>query len=160
MVTIERVKELFEYNPATGLFTRLIKVKRHNKGDVAGCLKKDGYVVIKIDGVIYYAHRLAYFYMTGRWFDGETDHKDLNRSNNKWDNIRESTYSQNQMNTGLWKTTTSGHKGVHWDKSSKKWRVRMGVNNKVLNFGSYESFEEACVVRKNKEIEFFGEFSR
>ena len=55
-------------------------------------------------------------------------------------------------------TNTSGARGVYWDKKSGKWRVRMKFKGKLLNFGSYTSFEDAVMARKQAEQEYFGEY--
>ena len=68
LVTAKRLKELLHYDPETGLFTRLITTSsRARAGMVAGSLHGEGYLSIRIDGRLYLVHRLAVFYMTGRW---------------------------------------------------------------------------------------------
>lgn len=85
MLIIERLKELLSYNPETGLFTRLCWTGGNaRKGTIAGTRDAHGYIRLLIDGRKYYAHRLAWFYMTGEWPENDTEHKDLDGFNNKW----------------------------------------------------------------------------
>src|SRR6266704_128840 len=101
MLTQQRLKELLSYDPLTGVF--LWRVKRCNKmpGDVAGCNKNRNYTVVYVEGKSYRAHRLAWFYMTGEWPATFLDHRDMNKHNNAWENLRLATKSQNQANIGL-----------------------------------------------------------
>lgn len=55
-------------------------------------------------------------------------------------------------------TNTSGARGVYFDKSTGKWRARLKFKGKLMNFGSYTSFEEAVKARKLAESEYYGEF--
>lgn len=94
MITQTRLKELFRYRPETGLFYRLTSRGGFKVGTVAGSSHKDGYKHIYIDGKHYLCHRLAFLYMTGEMPEF-VDHKDRDRSNNKWDNLREATQRTN-----------------------------------------------------------------
>lgn len=89
MITQQRLKELFEYTPDTGLFIRKIRVGNQIAGNIAGSLKKDGYVYIKIDSKPYKAHRLAFLYMEG-YMPEEVDHINRDCSDNRWCNLRAS----------------------------------------------------------------------
>jgi len=73
-ITYQRLVELFEYDPSTGLFKRLIKVNRANIGDIPNSIDSRGYCKIKIDGNTYYAHRLVWLYMTGKYPTKQIDH--------------------------------------------------------------------------------------
>lgn len=55
-------------------------------------------------------------------------------------------------------SNTSGVKGVYYDKRSGKWRARLKFKGKLMNFGSFDNFEDAVKARKNAELEYFGEF--
>lgn len=133
-----RLRSLFRYEPASGIFYYLLNGwrGRHKSGDVAGH-NHDGYVVIYVDGIRYRAHHLAWLYMTGEWPD-QLDHRDLNRSNNRWENIRIATQAQNMMNRPLQLNNTSGLKGVYWCKKEKKWRARIKTTEKHVNLGYFD----------------------
>ena len=97
MLSHERLKEVLEYDPGTGISTWLVdRTGTARAGARAGCIhKSSGYRVIRIDGKLYREHRVIFFWMTGKWPDKEVDHRDLDKSNNRWHNLREATRSQN-----------------------------------------------------------------
>ena len=155
MLTQERLKKLFHYNPETGLFTRLIVTAKRTKiGDIAGSPHGDGYLRIKIDNKPYYSHRLAWFYMTGKWPKGQIDHINRIRDDNRFANFREVTRSFNLRNTRLYKTNTSGVIGVHLYKPTGKWQARIGVNSKNISLGHFIDKKDAIKARKNAEIKY------
>ncbi|MBE6666531.1 MAG: AP2 domain-containing protein [Ruminococcaceae bacterium] len=55
-------------------------------------------------------------------------------------------------------TNTSGVRGVYYDKKTKKWRARLKFKGKLMNFGTYENFDDAVKARKRAEEEYYGEF--
>jgi hypothetical protein len=135
------LKEIVHYEPDTGTFTRLTG---QNKGKKAGYLTEDGYVSIEILGVVYPAHRLAWYFVKGVWPEGDIDHIDRCRTNNKFDNLRDVTRSINLFNRGMMKNNTSGVRNVYWAKKKKKWVVNKNENNKRIYVGSYDTLEEAA----------------
>lgn len=134
---------ILSYNKRTGEFRWRIKYSRKVvPGSVAGGRNVAGYIVIGIDGVCYYAHRLAWFYVNGQWPD-QIDHKDGDRSNNKWSNLRIATHQQNVLNAKLACNNTSGFKGVSWHKAANKWSAYIILNLKKKHLGLFETAEEA-----------------
>jgi|ERR1700720_213694 len=115
-LTVERLRERLSYDPESGIFTWRVAVGcarcRRKPGDLAGRLLDRGYRQIKIEGRQYLAHRLAVHYMTGAWPEHEVDHRDLDKSNNRWDNLRAATSSQNKSNTRRQRNNTSGFKAL------------------------------------------------
>jgi hypothetical protein len=102
MITRRRLKELLNYDPETGHFTwkfppNGICGPQKVPGTVAGSSNTRGYIQIRIDGVRYYAHRLAFLYMKGRW-PWYTDHKDGITHHNWFSNLRECTPQQSAWN--------------------------------------------------------------
>lgn len=90
----------------------------------------------------------------------EIDHIDGNGLNNKRVNLRFATKTENNRNCLIRKDNTSGHKGVYWDKNSRKWKAQVGYNKKVLSLGRFDSIEEAIKTYQNFVKENFGEFVR
>lgn len=124
MITQEQLKLILNYDPETGEFNWLVKPRnRASIGGVAGHLRKNGYREISIKGKKYYAHRLAWLYMTGSWPKEHIDHINGNPSDNRFCNLREATRSQNMHNQGVCSNNTSGYKGVCWHKSNQKWEA-------------------------------------
>lgn len=143
MLTHDRLKSVINYTPETGLFTWAINTKRVRKGFIAGHIHSSGYVRIAIDGNIYRANRLAWFYMTGSFPSKHVDHKNRVRSDNRWENLRLASAYQNCCNSSITSKNTSGVKGVHWNKQKNKWAVQITVKGKKLFIGAFEDLEFA-----------------
>ena len=124
-LTAIRLRSQLVYDPETGIFRRRIDVSNVKAGSVAGTLVR-GYRIIAIDGKRYPAHRLAWLYVTGDWPIGEVDHRDLDRDNNRWINLRDASRSQNQGNRKIRRGNLSGWKGVTWHRRDKRWRAQLG----------------------------------
>lgn len=92
--------------------------------------------------------------------DKEVDHIDNNSLNNKSDNLRASTHSENMHNSRLPKHNTSGHKGVYWNKNCKKWEVRIRHNRKLYHFGLYNNKKNAIKLAIEARKKLHGEFGR
>lgn len=142
------------YNPETGVFTSI-------HGSKVGYLSKDGYIQITLsDGSQRKAHRLAWLYMNGEFPNGILDHIDGDRTNNKWDNLREVTYSQNSMNSRFRKNNTSGYKGVSFDKRYRKYEAYIWKQNKKKNLGYFDSPEDAHAAYVKASEVMHGEYAR
>lgn len=100
MIDLATLHRVLEYSPETGIFIWKEKISQKVLvGNAAGTTNAIlGYVIIALYGKQYYAHRLAYFYMTGKWPQNQIDHINGTRSDNKWLNLRAATSSQNKMN--------------------------------------------------------------
>lgn len=160
ILTQDELKSRLHYNPETGLFT-WIKTKRADFAGVnAGCLNIFGYVFIKINRVVYKAHRLAFLYITGEWPNQRVDHINAIKSDNRWCNLREATNAQNMQNTDKQSNNTSGFKGVDFDKKRKKWRARCKYCGKRYNLGLYDSAYLASQAYENFAKIHYGEFYR
>lgn len=143
MLTLQRLQELLSYEPITGKFTWLVQQgRRISKGSIAGSITNLGYCSIKIDGRPYQAHRLAWLYMYGVWPTHFIDHIDGIRSNNKPDNLREATHTQNTHNTEKRVNNTSGFKGVTQIPNGK-FVAKIGINSRTQNLGTYATAELA-----------------
>lgn len=140
-LTQERLKAMFHYNAKTGLFTRLIGVKGSAAGEIAGCPSKLGYIRITVDYRQYQAHRLAWFYMTGKWPLNEVDHSDGDPSNNRWTNLRECTHAENHQNHAVRADNKSGHPGV--SRFRRKWQAHIAVNGVIHHIGHFDDPAEA-----------------
>jgi hypothetical protein len=159
-VTQELLKQQLHYDPATGHFTYIHSMHKLAAGTIAGSLSSHGYVKIIVSKRTYSAQRLAWLYMNGEWPKGEIDHKDNNRTNNSWDNLREATKSQNQSNAAVRKDNKSGFKGVTWDRRSNKWRAAIRFNKKRFSLGGYDTAEEAYAAYCAAATKYHGEFAR
>ncbi len=156
-ITQDKVKELFEYRDGA-LFWKVKLNSRIVIGSKAGTLDKDGYVCIKIDKKIYKSHRLIYLYHHGN-LPTFIDHIDGNKSNNKIENLRSATNSENVKNAKLRKDNSSGIKGVNWHKVTKKWAVQISVNGQKKHIGIFDDLELASLVAQEARNKFHKEFA-
>lgn len=137
------VQRLLYYDANTGAFTWRVKpCRRIRVGQPAGATNTAGYIVIGISGKLYYAHRIAWFYMTGEW-PRQVDHRDGDRSNNAWANLRLATHQQNILNAKLAKNSTSGFKGVSWHRAAGKWSAQIYLNGESKHLGLFTTAEDA-----------------
>lgn len=91
--------------------------------------------------------------------DMVVDHINHNILDNRKENLRIVTKSQNNMNRDLGINNKSGYKGINWNKDAQKWMVRIRANNKVIYLGLYEKLEDAIKVRKEAEEKYFKEYN-
>lgn len=154
MITQERLKELLNYSPETGLFTwKVNKGSRGKVGAIAGNKNKiTGYVLIVIDTKSHLAHRLAFLYMAGSLPSIHTDHINGVRDDNKWDNLREVTAEQNHRNRRKHKSNTSGVTGIRWSKASNKWLAEIRFNYVLRHLGLFTDRFDAICARKSAEL--------
>ncbi|MFH5067193.1 HNH endonuclease [Enterobacter cloacae complex sp. 2024EL-00215] len=151
-----------EYDPDTGNFVRLICLPGcgSKPGDVAGYKRKNGYVVIRFNGKQYRAHRLAWFYVHGEWPDGEIDHINGVKSDNRLRNLRIANRSENTKNIGRRRRNTTGFKGVSKVTGMKsRWCARITSNRETIHIGSFSTPEEAYDAYCKKAAELHGVFS-
>lgn len=141
----DTLRELVDYNPETGIF----RWKKRRRGVVAGSecgrVTVFGYREIGVNYVLRPAHRLVFLYMNGRWPDGDIDHINCDRLDNRWGNLREATRQQNSYNLrpGL-RLKDNPYRGVTWDKARNKWRAQARVAGRKVNLGRFDTAEEAA----------------
>jgi len=158
--TLNVLKNYLRYDSETGEFWWLAKGKGRKKIHFmrpAGS-KRDGYVVIGLLGKEYRAHRLAFFYLNGRW-PHEIDHINGDRADNRIANLRECTRRQNMGNSSRKKNNKSGFKGVWWYAAYKKWTSSIRINGRSTFLGYFDTPEaasEAYIAAANLH---FGEFA-
>lgn len=145
-LTQKRLREVLKYCPATGLFSWLVDASsRARRGDVAGCAKGGGYVYITVDGVSYRAHRLAHFYIRGSWPCGDVDHKNGIKADNRLENIRIGSRSQNMQNEKKARRSnkSSGLLGAYWHAGAGRWMAQIVTNGKSKYIGLFDTADDA-----------------
>jgi len=154
-LTQKELKKILHYDPDTGIFTRLTDVV-HNAaaGNIAGHLSIIGYIQITLSYKRYYAHRLAWLYMTGCWPKHQIDHINHARDDNRFCNLREVNHADNQKNRTMYKVNKSGVVGVCWNKREKKWRARIVLSKKEKFLGCFVDKFEAICARKSAEFKY------
>lgn len=78
---------------------------------------------------------------------------------NRKQNLRIVTPSQNTMNSNIRSNNKTKVTGVYYDKSRKKWKANIKINYKTISLGRFDNFENAVIARKKAEKEYFGEYA-
>jgi len=147
IITQNRLKELLFYCPDAGVFSWVAPTSRRvAKGDVAGAKDHYGYVVIRLDRILYKAHRLAWLYEYGEMPDGGLDHINRIKSDNRIANLRIANQSENMQNL-------EGMRGIRWDFGRKKWRVQIKTNYKNKFIGRFDALADAIKAREQAKKE-------
>jgi hypothetical protein len=155
-LTHERLISLIHYNPISGFFKNVKGRKgAYNKPNI-GIIRKDGYQEITIDYKHFLAHRLAFFYMTKSWPEQTVDHINKNKSDNKWENLRLASYSENNQYSKKPSNNTSGFKGV--SKRNGSYRATIRKDGKQEHIGVYNSPELAYEAYRARAKELFDIF--
>jgi hypothetical protein len=143
-LTQRRLKELFHYAPEIGVFTRLTDAGGKSAGSSAGGQNKTNkYRHLRIDGRRYPEHQLAWLYMTGEMPPAGIDHRDGERTNNCFTNLRPATQFENGQNRQCRPNTKTGLLGVNWHAASRKFQARIMVNRKMHHLGYFNDPTEA-----------------
>lgn len=167
----EALRALLHYDRDTGIFTWLYRPTGLRMWNTRYAGKEAGYVwspaasgkkyrCIRIFDWPFLGHRLAIFYETGKWPEGDVDHEDEDGLNNRLINLRDATKSQNGANRGVSKRNKVGLKGVTVDHNSGRYRATIGVNRKQIWLGYHDTPEAAHAAYKRAAEEHFGEFGR
>jgi hypothetical protein len=98
--------------------------------------------------------------MNGEIPDSLIDHKNCNRSDNRWDNLRLATNVENAHNRLIPITNKTRVKGVWYDKNKNKYTAYITSEKVRYHLGTFNSLEEAKRIRNNKTIEFHRNFAR
>ena len=156
------VNKLIAYNIITGVFTWKVNKSNKKAGSIAGRVKKDsGYRYITINKQECAAHRIAWLLVTTKDpYPYEIDHKDRNKGNNAFHNLRPATIRQNSSNRKIGSNNTSGHKSITYQshQTSNPWVVCIHQQNRSHYVGSFPTLKMAIEARDKKGKELYGDF--
>ena len=152
MIDHKTLIDALHYCQETGTFTWKSTKSRNTKiGSVAGALK-NGYVRISIENKLYYAHRLAFLYVAGKFPDQQIDHIDGNRANNSFKNLRDVSSKVNNQNVRVARSNNaSGLLGASWNKSSNKFESSVRIDGKKHHIGTFDDATEAHLAYVSKK---------
>ena len=145
-LTTDVLHELFEYKE--GKLYRKVPTGGQSVGAEAGSIRHDGYLDVKINKKKYRVHRIIYMMFYGHIpRNMQIDHINRDRTDNRIENLREVTHSENQWNVG-------NRKGYYFVKESSKYRVLIRVNGKRLLIGDFHTEEEAAEAYKEAKKKY------
>jgi hypothetical protein len=174
-MSAEMARRLFNYDPDTGILTWKTRSADMFRGDqpqrtcdawntlhagkVAGCEESSGYLGLSAIGKHYRVHQIAFLIMDG-YLPSQIDHRNMDRSDNRWINIRAATHSENGRNRHKQANNKSGFKGVSWHKRAKKWVAQIGNGNGPKYLGLFDSPQTAYDAYRKESLKVFGDFAR
>lgn len=146
MISYERVRELFEYDPKEGaLYNKTNRRGKSIVGSVAGNPRGDSYLQLCIDRKMYRVNRIVWLWYYGYLPENIIDHKDQDKTNNRIENLREASKQCNAINVSRFKNNTSGIRGISYDSRVDKWVAQIKVNQKrIFLTQSVSKLEAAC----------------
>lgn len=142
----------FSYNPTTGVVCR--------NGKPLTSRYPNGYLRTLYGGKEILLHRLAWFLYYNEWPEKPVDHINGIRDDNRINNLRLATYSENNRNAKIKTSNTSGVKCVYWHKARQKWCVQLRTNFGRISFGLHDDLEFAELVANEARDKYHLEFAR
>lgn len=154
IVNRDRVLELLNYNPATGIFKwKVDRGGSAREGGIAGSRKPSGYIDLKVDGQLYKAHRLAYLVVYG-YMPDEVGHENQDPGDNRISNLTDLSHAENMKNKKLYKCNKTGVAGVTWHKRIEKYQAHIRVSGVSYHLGYFDNLEDATNVRNKAKSNF------
>jgi hypothetical protein len=163
-LTAEMAAKWVQYNPLTGDFIWLSRDRNQfatqaaftgwnssKAGNVAGSIERHGYRVIGINDWVYKAHRLAWLLTHGEFPADEIDHINGDRADNRLCNLRAVSHGDNLRNARRPVHNKSGHVGVIWHRSGKKWMAYITARGVRTHLGLYSNISDAIAARKSAQ---------
>ena len=151
---------LVHYDPETGQWARLSNKQGIGwKRERVGYVMPTGYLRIKLGNKRYLGHVLAWFYMTGKWPKHIVDHKDNDKTNLCWDNLRKATWIENRVNSKCRRDNKTGFKGVH-QQSPGVYVALLRTKKKNITLGRFDCPRKANAAYLAAAKKLYGAFAR
>ena len=158
MITQNYLNQIFKYKDGN-LYWKINFSLKIKEGKKAGSINKQGRMQIGINKKVYIFSRIVFLYHHG-YLPKLIDHIDGNKLNNKIENLREATISQNNCNSKIPSHNTSSKKNVSFNTRDKIWNVSLKVNKKRIFIGGFKDLELANLVATMAREKYHGEFAR
>lgn len=154
-ISHDELLRTLSYDPSTGLFRWRRSGSNSKKGSIAGGIAKGGYVQIHLSfGHTIRLHRLAWFYIYGSWPEGQIDHINHVRTDNRIANLRVVDNTENQRNRTIPRNNTTGVQGVSVCKRNGKYISTITICNKQISLGHYLTIEDAALARSIANVRY------
>jgi len=172
--SITTLRQLLDYNPDTGAFVWRKKLPemveairpstqhRIAKNWNARFSGKPAFINVSVRGyytgsigcVRCYAHRVAWAMHYGEWPDGEIDHINGDRLDNRMCNLRVASRAEQMRNLCIQERNATGVIGVWWDDERKKYQAYIKVNGRRVHLGRFDNLDNAKQARATAEARF------
>ncbi len=152
---IGRLREIFYCDPADGVLRYRVARAAEKVGAAAGYINVSGYRIVMVDYKAFSAHRVVWALVTGEWPEFPLDHRDLNKDNNGFANLRLASGTLNSANT---RVRREGKKGV--SKRRNKFLAHIKKDGQQYHLGVFDTEDDAHAAYCKKAVEFFGEYAR
>lgn len=156
IITQARALEVFEYREGM-LFWKKRNSNRVVVGKPAISIGRCGYKRVGVDGFRYLVHQVIFLMHYG-YIPDIIDHIDRDINNNKINNLRPATTTQNNINA-IKPNKSSGCRGVSWSKQKSKWRVTIRHLGKQVHIGFFSNIETAVLAYNNVVKKYHGDFA-
>ncbi|MCD8514634.1 MAG: HNH endonuclease [Burkholderiaceae bacterium] len=144
MVSVQRLRELFDYDDEAGVLYWKVSYGKAFKGNRAGYVNASGYMTVGLIGEKFRVHRIVWAVVHGAWPKHVIDHIDGNKLNNRIENLRSVSASVNMQNIRKpTKANTSGYLGVYWSQRRGGWMASLSTAGKQTRWGPYKTAERA-----------------
>lgn len=153
--SVDRLRLLFDYDADTGRLVWKPRNRNLTGVEAGGVDASMGYRRVKIDGRLWLAHRIAIAITTGAWPEGEVDHINGKRDDNRIANLRAVPRAENAKNKARYRSNRSGVAGVYWHRQHRKWCAAVQVNGKRTTLGLFNSIEDARAARERAASDAF-----
>ena len=162
MLAVQTLRESLTYEPASGkLFWK--QGCRH-AGKEAGCITRtmqgNSYRLVRVNGKLVHAHRVAWAIVNGEWPPAMIDHKNGDGLDNRWSNLRPATREQNAQNRKLDQRSKTGATGVHFNRRRNLYSVNIKANGQRTHVGYFDTKDAAVVAANQARARLHGGFAR
>lgn len=147
-----QLESIFDYNQKSGMLF-------WKNGKRAGSNLYNGYRRVKLQGVEYKEHRLIWVLFFDKQPKQLIDHINGIKDDNRIENLREASVSQNTCNSKLSVRNNTKTKGVYYNHKRKKYIVNCSINGNSKYLGSYKTLEEAQNTIRNYREKIHGEYT-
>ncbi len=152
---VSAIMDRFNYCPMSGKFYVILN---DGTSKLAGCRQSGGYMHFHVKGLRMLSHRAAFLIMRGSIPD-HVDHINRDKADNRWENLRECTPSQNGMNCGVSPNNKTGYKGVMLTARSEKYNASIRKDGKFYDLGYFVAKEDAARAYDVAAKRLYGDFA-
>ena len=159
-VNLNGIRDFLSYEPKTGVFHwKMSPQGRIAVGDMAGNINRHGYRRIFFRRHSFAAHRLAWFFVTGKMPTGQLDHRNGKRDDDRFSNLRLASTFENARNRSSAQGSRSKYLGVSYHRQIRKWAAQIKHNGVNRHLGYFDDEDQAARTYDKAALNLHGEFA-